>query len=253
MRRLVTLGLVGLFVSACAESKGAASAPAGGAPVSQASASIAAGGTISGKLLEQMAVGPYVYVRLETPSGEVWAAVNEAPLTIGEPVTVYNVMRMERFESPTLQRTFDQIYFGSLEPGAGSAPGTDAGMGAADASMGAPPAEDANVGAIARANGTDARTIGELWTEKSHLAGATVSVRGVVVKYNGGVMGKNWIHLQDGSGDAARGTHDVAVTSLDEAAVGDTITVTGTVRTNLDVGAGYTYALLVEDAKLARK
>ena len=59
--------------------------------------------------------------------------------------------------------------------------------------------------------------------------------------------------MQDGSGDATRGTHDIAVTTLDAAALGDTVTITGTVRTNRDVGAGYTFAVIVEEAKVARQ
>lgn len=143
---------------------------------------------------------------------------------------------MEQFVSQTLNRTFARIYFGSLVP-VGSTGGET-------------PADDARVGRVARARSGDARTIGERWMEKKHLAGASVSIRGVVVKYDPGVMGRNWINLQDGSGDAARGTHDIAVTTLDAATIGDTITITGTVRTNRDLGAGYTYALLVEEAKV---
>jgi VCBS repeat-containing protein len=83
--------------------------------------------------------------------------------------------------------------------------------------------------------------------------GKTVSIRGTVVKYNEGVMGKNWIHLQDGSGDAKLGTNDITVTSLDGAAMSGTITIQGTVRTNKDFGAGYSYAVIVEDAKVVKK
>ncbi len=273
MRGSVALGLMGLFVMGCAESTGSAaalpdaapsaSATAGSATAGSATAAsgatgapIAPGSTITGTLREQIPVGPYAYVRLETPSGELWAAVNEAPLTVGASVTVYNVMLMERFESQTLQRTFERIYFGSLEPsagGAGGAPAGTPGMADAAASPGAPPADDARISPITRAVGADARTISELWAQKNHLAGATATVRGVVVKYNPGVMGKNWIHLQDGSGKAKDGTHDLAVTSLETAAIGDTVTVTGTVRTNRDLGAGYVYALLLEEARVARK
>ena len=163
---------------------------------------------------------------------------------------------MDQFASKTLNRTFARIYFGALEPARGVISDTTANVGSANASAAlpeTPPAPDAKVGRVSRASGADARTIGELWTEKSHLAGATVTIRGVVVKYNAGVMGKNWLHLQDGSGDAARGTHDMAVTTLDEAALGDTVSVTGMVRTNRDVGAGYMFAVIVEDAKVSRR
>ena len=63
-------------------------------------------------------------------------------------------------------------------------------------------------------------------------------------------MGKNWIHLRDGSGAAADRTDDVLVTTLATTKVGDVVTVTGVVRTDKDFGSGYSYKVLVEDATL---
>jgi hypothetical protein len=105
---------------------------------------------------------------------------------------------------------------------------------------------------IAKATAANAYTVAEVWAQKEGLAGKSVTIRGVIAKYTAEVMGKNWIHLQDGSGDPAKGTNDITVTSLDPAVKGDTITVTGTVRTNTDLGAGYSYAVLLENAKLVR-
>ncbi len=210
------------------------------------------GHAITGTLVERIAVSPYVYLRLTTAMGELWVAVLEAPLTVGAQVTVYNALLMEQFESKTLNRTFDRIYFGSLD-----APGTQttdlAGTGAEPTTAGAPVPADAKVTPVAKATGADARTIAELWTQKDRLANTVVSVRGTVVKYNAAVMGKNWIHLQDGSGDAATGTHDITVTTLNAVTVGATVTITGTVRLNRDVGAGSTYAVLIEDATVVTK
>lgn len=258
MRCAVALGFAVMFTAGCAENRQAEPARKALRASATATPTFAPGGMITGTVREKVPVEPYVYARLETAQGEVWTAVLEAPLTIGSPITVYNVLLMEQFASETHKRTFAQIYFGSLLPVAGKASDAPDALGGAaptaspDPSTGAPPAEDAKVGPIDRARSRDARTIGQLWTERSHLAGATVSIRGVVVKYNPGVMGKKWIHLQDGTGDAARGTHDVAVTMPDPAAVGDTVTITGTVRTNRDLGAGYMVALIVEEAKLSR-
>ncbi|WP_310570503.1 hypothetical protein [Gemmatimonas sp.] len=210
------------------------------------------GHAITGTLLEQVAVSPYVYLRLKTATGELWVAVLEAPLTVGAQVTVYNALLMEQFESKTLKRTFDRIYFGSLDA-PGTMPAEMAGTDGQPTTTGAPPAPDAQVAPVPKATGANARTIAELWTQKDRLANTVVSVRGTVVKYNAAVMGKNWIHLQDGSGAAATGTHDITVTTLDAVTVGATVTITGTVRLNRDVGAGYTYAVLVEDAKVVAK
>jgi len=74
-----------------------------------------------------------------------------------------------------------------------------------------------------------------------------------LVKYNAGVMGKNWLHLQDGSGEASKGNHDITVTSQDTAAKGDVVTIKGVLRLDKDFGSGYTYALIVEEAKVIKK
>ena len=77
-------------------------------------------------------------------------------------------------------------------------------------------------------------------------------VRGQVVKVNFGIMGKNWVHLQDGSGSAADGSNDILVTTQDRVAVGDVVNARGKVRTDLNLGAGYAYAVLIEDATVRK-
>lgn len=272
MRRSVVAGLLAAVTLGCSgdDTPGAQSGlpSTGGVPARGATRAApgAPGSTLTGTVREQIPVGPYVYLRLETERGEEWAAVNQAPVTEGDVVTVYNVMVMEQFPSQTLKRTFARISFGSLDPNAGA--GTSAGAAAAvpgtplpqpeapDAmagSPGTPAAADAKIGRIAKASGANAYTIGELFAKQRGLVGQAVSVRGVVVKYNPGVMGRNWVHLQDGTGTATNATHDLTVTSAGSAAVGDTVTVTGVVVTNKDYGAGYVYPLVLEDAKVVRR
>jgi hypothetical protein len=155
-------------------------------------------------------------------------------------------MLMTKFESKSLKRTFDEVYFGTLTP-SGTAEG-----GGDNPHAGVSQPVAVEVGKVEKATGTDARTVAEAWAQKSTLVGKTVSIRGIVVKYNAAVMGKNWIHLQDGSGDAGKGTNDITVTSMEEVAKGQTVTLKGTLRTNKDFGSGYSYAIIVEDAKVVR-
>ena len=216
-----------------------------GVPGAAGPAAPAAGEGLTGKVLERIEASPYCYLRLKTAKGEVWAAVPEAKVEKGSEVTVVAPMLMTNFESKTLKRTFAEVYFGTLaSPGGAAAPANPHG--------GAAPAASVAVGKVEKATGADARTVAEVWAQKGALKGKTVSVRGKVVKYNAGIMGKNWIHLQDGSGDAKAGTNDLAVTTDGAAAKGDTITVTGVVRTDKDFGSGYAYPVLVEDAKVKK-
>lgn len=105
---------------------------------------------------------------------------------------------------------------------------------------------------MAHADQTAQKTIADVYQDKAALAGQPVTIHGKVVKVNNNIMNRNWLHLQDGSGDAAAGTNDVAITSDDTAAMGDEITVTGTVAVDLDFGAGYKYPLLIEKATIVK-
>jgi len=105
---------------------------------------------------------------------------------------------------------------------------------------------------VSKASGPDARTVAEIITKRIELKDKTVLVRGKVVKYTPEVMGKNWIHLRDGSGSAADNTHDVLVTTKDQARIGDVVVAKGVVHTDRDFGSGYSYKVLVEDATLRK-
>ncbi len=97
------------------------------------------------------------------------------------------------------------------------------------------------------------QTVANLNQNKAGLGGKTISAQGKVVKVNNGIMGRNFVHVQDGSGDAAKGTNDLVVTSKQTAAVGDQVIISGVVVLNRDFGAGYSYPLLIEDATITPK
>jgi hypothetical protein len=223
------------------------SAPAKPAPPAPAAAAPA---SIKGKVLEVKDVETYTYLRLKTGNGEMWAAVNKAPVKVGSEVTIENVTMMANFESKTLKRKFDQIAFGSLAGtgAAAHAPGSD--MGAVHA--GVSKAADVGDVKVAKATGPDARTVAEVVGKRIDLKDKTVVVRGKVVKFTPGVMDKNWIHLRDGTGSAADGTNDVVVTTKDETQIGAVVLVKGVVHTDKDLGSGYSYKVLIEEATLQK-
>ena len=108
-------------------------------------------------------------------------------------------------------------------------------------------AAEVDLTGIAKAEG--GKTVAEVFAEKDALAGKPVTFRGKVVKTNPDIMGKNWLHVRDGSG--AEGTNDLTITTAGALPnVGDTVVVTGNVSLNKDFGMGYAYDVLVEDAQV---
>jgi hypothetical protein len=109
------------------------------------------------------------------------------------------------------------------------------------------PAADVDMTGIAKADG--GKTVAEVFAEKDALAGQPVTFRGKVVKTNPDIMGKNWLHVRDGSGE--EGSNDLTITTAGATPnVGDTVLVTGTVTLNKDFGMGYAYDVLIEDAQV---
>jgi hypothetical protein len=215
----------------------AASVWAADAPV----AAPASSNVVSGVILEVKDVDSYTYVRLKTKEGETWAAVGKAPLKKGATIAIEDAMVMKNFESKSLKKTFPTIIFGTL---AGSAKNTS------DPHGGVAKVVDTGPIQVPKATGANARTVAEVVTKGAQLKDQQVQVRGKVVKFSPQIMGKNWIHLRDGSGSASDNSNDILVTSSAQTNVGDVVTVTGTVRVDKDFGAGYVYKVLIEEAAL---
>ena len=105
---------------------------------------------------------------------------------------------------------------------------------------------------VPKASGPNARTVEEVITKRIELKDKTVLVRGKVVKFTPEILNKNWIHLRDGSGSASDNTHDVIVTTNDQAKVGEVVVVKGVVHVDKDLGSGYAYKVLIEEAALQK-
>ena len=249
MRKSLVVSLMLLAGVAVAAPPAPTSAPA--APAAAPAASPSAQ-TLKGEVLEVKDVDAYTYLRLKTKDGEMWAAVNKAPVKKGAQVTIENAAMMNNFVSKTLNKTFDHIVFGTLA-GAGSAKGAaPAKTDMASMHAGVPATPEVTDVKVPKASGPDARTVAEIVGGKAALKGKSVLVRGKVVKFTPEVMGKNWIHLRDGSGSAADKTNDILVTTKEETRIGDIVLVKGVVRTDVDLGSGYAYAVMVEEATLQK-
>ena len=210
-------------------------------------------GNISGKVVETMNAAGYTYVCVEKNGKKTWVAVPEMKVTVGSKMSFLPGAVMPNFTSKTLNRTFDSIVFsgGPVAAGGQAAPGMPAGDPTHAGSKANVASLDKNI-KVEKAAGDNAYTISEIYAKSTALINKQVAVKGKVVKFSQGIMGKNWVHIQDGSGDQQKGTHNLVATTQDTAAVGDIVTVTGTVAKDKDFGAGYFYKAIIEDAKIQK-
>ncbi len=152
----------------------------------------------------------------------------------------------------------DNSFAAALQAETGAAnPHADMGMGGdltmdAAAMAASPGASGAVVPSadvkVEKAKGDNAYTVGEIFAKAKELNGKKVKVRGKVMKVSRAIMGKNWVHLQDGSGSPLENSHDLVVTTQADPAIGSVVEAEGTLHADRDFGAGYMYKAIIEDA-----
>jgi hypothetical protein len=227
---------------------------------------------VKGKVLEAMDASGYTYLNVETDAGTKWIAVNQTPVEVGEEITFMDGMVMQNFFSKSLDRTFPEIVFSSGLVGKGDTPPamppaetgpasfsqaltSEAGDAAATATGMITGSQKAVVPLadvkVEKAPGDNSYTVEEIFSKAEELNGQTITVRGKVMKVSPRIMGRNWVHLQDGTGSPETNTHDLVVTTSQEpSADWDIITMEGVLAANKDFGSGYSYAVIIEESSV---
>jgi hypothetical protein len=200
--------------------------------------------SLSGKVVETMDSGGYTYVNLKKNGKSTWVAVPQMKVTVGQEMSFAPGMVMKDFTSKTLNRTFESIVFSTGAVGQES-------QGPVQKASGGKQAEPKKI-KVEKASGPNAYTVAELYEKSAALDKKKIVVKGQVVKVSQGIMGKNWIHIQDGSGDPSKGSHNIVATSQDLPAVGDIVTAKGTLYKDKDFGSGYKYAVIVEETSIKK-
>ncbi len=211
-------------------------------------------GIKEGTVVESMDAGVYTYAKINDGNAEYWIAGPKTEIKTGERVSFAPQMWMENFPSKTLNRTFDKILFVAvIAPLKGEAAHNCESCDDKKAISSEPESvQTRNVSQeapIPKADG--GYTVAEIYQKSGELKDKIVSVNGRVTKVVRGVMGKDWVHIQDGSG--TEGKNDLVVTSPSaDVQEGETVTVTGKVKTDVDFGYGYFYPVLMEEASFKR-
>lgn len=199
---------------------------------------------LTGVVLETIDADTYTYIRLDTAVGEKWAAVTKTKLAKGAKARIYGSVNMQNFESKVLKRTFDNIVFGSLEAPSAKSHGMPSGHGT---KLTLP---DLGTIKVDKAAGPDARTVAELYAQRTALKGKEIVIRAKVVKVTPEVMGNNWVHLRDGTGDAKAGDNDLTVTTKETLVAGKVVTLRGKITLDKDLGGRYKFPVLLEGASV---
>lgn len=202
----------------------------------------------------------YTYLRAKEEDSEKWFAIPLKEVKVGETYYHGASMEMKNFASKELNRTFETIYF--LE-GISSTP-----VRAENILPAQDPEEDhhhisdnsqtvkTGTGAVTDKKNIKIETekgsvsIADLFAGKKSFEGKKVSVKGQVTKFSTGILNKNWIHIQDGTEHG--GKFDLTITSDQKVNIGDIVIFEGKITLDKDLGHGYFFELIMENAILKK-
>lgn len=193
----------------------------------------------------------YTYLLVEEGKSEYWIAISRQDITEGVTLYFSNALEMKNFASKELGKTFDKVYFvqqvsespdmlGKPQPGSM----TDNPMPQGSTPPRKQPETRRTDIQVEKVKG--GVSIAELYEFHPRYAGKSIKVKGQVTHFSSQIMGKNWVHIQDGSEFA--GNFDLALSTQDSVTIGSTVVFSGIVRLNKDFGSGYFYKILIEDA-----
>lgn len=205
------------------------------------------------KVQEVVQTSNYTYLKVTDNGAENWIAVTRQEAAAGEVYYYDQALEMKNFKSKELDRTFETIYFVqgiSKEPISAAPAQGMGGMGGNMPEGHSGKAADSQKEGISVAPAEGSVSISQLYAARNDYSGKKIKMRGQVVKVNDEVMGKNWIHIQDGTKDGEN--FDLTITTLDKVTVGEVVTFEGTITLKKDFGYGYFYELIMEEATLVK-
>lgn len=202
------------------------------------------------EVTEVLQANAYTYLKVNENFNEKWVAVTKADIKPGDVYYYDSALEMTNFKSKDLDRTFDVVYFVNQISKTPLSQNQN-GMGGAMMPQHSGKVETKEESSVALEKGKNELTIAQIFANRSDYSTKEFEIKGVVVKVNPQVMGKNWIHIQDGTSN--NGSFDLTITTQDLPEVNDEVIFKGKLTLDKDFGAGYSYTEIMEDATLIEK
>ncbi len=187
----------------------------------------------------------YTYVLVKSNGDTNWLAITKIPVKAGQTLYYNNGLEMKNFHSKELDRTFAVV---SLVQEASTNPTSNVQTGNQPTQQSIKPKtnrENINIKPV-----SGGISIAELYGGKAKYSGKIVKIRGKVTVFNANIMGKNWAHIQDGTSNDSN--FDLTVTTRNQIRLGDVVIFEGKITLNKNLGAGYFYPVIMEDAKVIK-
>ena len=187
-------------------------------------------------VLEILPTQKYNYMRVAELGTEYWIAALKTDIQVGANYYITGGLQKKNFESKEYNRVFeDLVLVDNLVPETHGAEHNKNTQSSSETNYTISPNE--------RVKGSI--SLAKIVSNPKDFEGKKVTIQGTCTKVNIGILGTNWVHINDGSNNG----FDFTATTLSEIPVGKQVVLEGTLVLNKDFGAGYVYEIILENCE----
>ena len=196
-----------------------------------------------GEILSIQDTMSYKYLKVNEEGKELWVAIANAPVKVGDKIGYDKLTIMKNFKSKSLKKVFKEIIFASdvYLPKKNTAAIKDL----EEATVKTKEVEKPAKPFVKK----EFYTVEEVFMWKDALKDQTISIKGEVLKVSKQIMKLDWVHIGDGTGDTKKRTDDLVFTVKSmKFKAGDKVIATGKVIRDKDFGYGYFYSIIIQES-----
>ena len=282
IKKSIVVSLITLLMVGCSDTKESSDAKSEKSMTTQsapssiygtnasAGANVQSGEPHVGKVLETIDAAGYTYVKVHEKGNSYWVAAPKTTVKVGDTVSYIEQMVMKDFTSKSLNKKFEYLMFANaIVPPGGCNDCDNHANKPADHNCedhkavpqkieSVPSSNTASNSNVAQAEVKKVNvaklkggyTVEEIYASKAKLKDKKIKLKAQVVKVSKGIMGKDWVHLQDGTGKGQ--TSDIIATTKSATVnLGDVVVVDATLKTDVDLGYGYFFSIILEESKFS--
>ncbi len=181
----------------------------------------------------------YSYLNVSEEGEKYWIAIPRKEVQVGSTYFYKGGLLKKNFESKEYNRVFETIYLvAEVIPHPSNAVSSELND--------YPKKDEISSESVIVDPVEGSIKLSELFLDPKKFEGKLIQVTGKCVKVNPMIMGRNWVHIQDGSGQNL----DLTITTTENVNVDALVSFKGTIGLNKDFGAGYKYDVIMEMATL---
>ncbi|QBA64549.1 hypothetical protein [Muriicola soli] len=183
----------------------------------------------------------YLYAEVREGDRTYWIATQKQTIVEGSTYLYNEALLKTHFESKEQNRVYDTLYMITALISKDHGMPSDSYPKSEKINTSENTLEKKGKEQLENAPSAGKVSLSDLFANPERYEGKIIQISGTCSKVSTEILGRNWVHVDDG-----KSGKELVVTLQEVVEKGETLTIEGIVQLNVDLGSGYTYDILLE-------